>query len=114
MKDSDIDLILAKLQQLDDKIARLSRRLNRTLNRVIARGRLDDVDDRHEIAPRPPGDWICLKQGEAELGRKLSTLYDLRKSGAVPQLKEGGRVLVERSAIAAVVAASHVNLKFAA
>jgi hypothetical protein len=75
------------------------------LSSLVARARLDDRDDRQELAARPPGEWISLKQGAAEAGRSLSTLYDLRKSGAIPELREGGRVLVDRNAIAAIVAA---------
>jgi hypothetical protein len=88
--------LLSELARRDEIIARLGRRIDRLA--------LDD-DDRQELAARPPGEWVSFKQGAAEAGRGLSTLYDLRKSGSVPELREGGRVLVERTAIAALVAA---------
>jgi hypothetical protein len=102
--DDRADELRAALGRID-ALEQQVRRLNRTLNRVIARARRDELDEGQELAPRPPGEWVSLKQGAAEAGRGLSTLYDLRKSGAVPEHHEGGRVLVERTAIAAVVAA---------
>jgi hypothetical protein len=88
---------------LEGRVAALEREVRR-LSRIAARAQLNEDDDRQELAVRPPGEWVSLKQGAAEAGRGLSTLYDLRKSGAVPELREGGRVLVERTAIAELVA----------
>lgn len=69
---------------------------------AIARVAAELVLERLDTAA-PAGDWLTIDEAAAVLRCKARRIYDLRSSGRLGRYSEGGRALVSRRELVALV-----------
>jgi hypothetical protein len=88
------ELLVAMILRLDERVTSLE---------AEASARRRAVAD-EDLSPRPPGDWVSLKEAAFRSGRSLAWLHKWRRKGAIAQHLEGGNVLVDLDSVRRAIA----------